>query len=151
MASTYDGNDNYVEEYSEDPSGKNGLIEEKTHTLQQISSTIDSVQKLYSMYNQAREIEAKTEQMRYWSDVKITEITAKYKSCQDFLEKSFGERETALDKHYKLLDDAIEKGDRELIIHALHGISGIVTTSPLSDFEKFVELYNDTSKPLLDF
>ena len=103
------------------------------------------------MYNQAREIEAKTEQMRYWSDVKSTEITAKYKSCQDFLEKSFGERETALDKHYKLLDDAIEKGDRELIIHALHGISGIVTTSPLSDFEKFVELYNDTSKPLLDF
>ena len=30
-------------------------------------------------------------------------------------------------------------------------ISSIVTKSPLDDFEKFVELYNDTSQPLLDF
>ena len=30
-------------------------------------------------------------------------------------------------------------------------MSDIVTSSPLQDFEKFAELYNDTSKPLLDF
>ena len=67
------------------------------------------------------------------------------------LEKTFGERDKALSKHYDLLDNAINSNDREMILVALHGISSIVTKSPLDDFEKFVELYNDTSQPLLDF
>ncbi len=151
MSSKYKGNGNYVMEFPEDPSGETSLIGQKNIDLQQIGNMVDSVQSLYSMYNQAKEIEAKTEQMRLWSNVKIAEITTKYKSCQDFLEKSFGERDKALEKHYNILDRAIEKGDRELVLYALQGISGIVTKSPLSEFEKFVELYNDTSKPLLDF
>ncbi|MBO7561691.1 MAG: hypothetical protein J6T04_02245 [Bacteroidales bacterium] len=120
-------------------------------TIQLFNETAGSAQALLSLYAQCKEVEAKTEQLKIWSNVKIAEITAKYKSCQDFLEKTFGERDKALSKHYELLDNAIASGDRELIIHSLHGISNIVTSSPLDDFEEFVKLYEDTSRPLLDF
>ena len=119
--------------------------------IQLFNETAGSAQALLSLYAQCKEVEAKTEQLKIWSNVKIAEITAKYKSCQDFLEKTFGERDKALSKHYELLDNAIASGDRELIIHSLHGISNIVTSSPLDDFEEFVKLYEDTSRPLLDF
>ena len=86
-----------------------------------------------------------------WGQVEIAKTVAKFKTAQDFMEKTFGERDKALSKHYDLLDDAIKSNDRDMILAALHGISSIVTKSPLDDFEKFVELYNDTSQPLLDF
>ena len=104
-----------------------------------------------NLYSQCMQVEARTEQVRAWSEAKITETVAKYRSCQDFLNFTFGERDRALSKHYDLLDKAVADGDRELIIAALKGISGIVTSSPLSDFDSFVQLYNDTTQPLLDF
>ena len=68
-----------------------------------------------------------------------------------YLEGTFGERDKALVKHYDLLDKAVDSNDRDLILASLQGISSIVTKSPLDDFEKFVELYNDPSQELLDF
>lgn len=95
--------------------------------------------------------EEKTKQVQAWGQVEIAKTVAKFKTAQDFMEKTFGERDKALAKHYDLLDDAVKSNDREMILAALHGISSIVTKSPLDDFDKFVELYNDTSQPLLDF
>ena len=119
--------------------------------LQINEGALGIVQNVTGLYSQCCEIKAKTEQVKAWSEVKITETIAKYKSCQDFLSFTFGERDKALSKHYDLLDKAVETGDKDLIIAALSGISGIVTSSPLSDFDKFVELYQDTNQPLLDF
>ena len=52
---------------------------------------------------------------------------------------------------FRSLDKAVASNDRDLILASLQGISSIVTKSPLDDFEKFVELYNDPSQELLDF
>ena len=104
-----------------------------------------------NLYKQCCEIKAKTAQVQAWSEVKIAETVAKYKSCQEFLSYTFGERDKALSKHYEILDKAMENDDKELIVASLRGISGIVTSSPLSDFDKFVKLYEDTTQPLLDF
>ena len=112
------------------------------------SSTLRDVMNLYA---RCCEVKEKTAQVQAWSQVKITETVAKYKSCQEFLYFTFGERDKALSKHYDLLDKAVESGDKDLIVAALSGISNIVTSSPLSDFDKFVKLYEDTSQPLLDF
>lgn len=67
------------------------------------------------------------------------------------MEGTFGERDKALTKHYDLLDKAVASNDRDLILASLQGISSVVTKSPLDDFEKFVELYNDPTQELLDF
>ena len=104
-----------------------------------------------NLYAQCCEIKEKTKQVQAWSQAKITETVAKYKSCQEFLSYTFGERDKALSKQYEVLDKAVNNGDKDLIIAALQGISGIVTSSPLSDFDKFAKLYEDKSQPLLDF
>lgn len=116
-----------------------------------VNQALGIMQSAVDLYSQCKMVEEKTEQIRMWSEVKIAETVAKYRSCQEFLNFTFGERDKALSKHYALLDKAYEDGDKELIVEALHGISGIVTSSPLSDFESFVKLYEDTSQPLLDF
>lgn len=112
---------------------------------------MDKAQNLAGMYHECMALEAQTQQVKTWGDVKMTEIIAKFKSTQDFLQKNFGQRDRALNKIYGQLDRAVESNDREMIIEALHGISSIVTKSPLEDFDKFVAMYNDTSKPIFDF
>lgn len=112
---------------------------------------ISLLQNATNLYAQCKIVEQQTEIVKRWSEAKIVQTVAKYRSCQEFLAFTFGERDKALTKHYDLLDKAVADGDREMIVEALRGISGIVTSSPLSDFDAFVKLYEDTSVPLLDF
>ena len=112
---------------------------------------ISLLQNATNLYAQCMIVEQQTEQVKHWSEAKIIQTVAKYRSCQEFLAYTFGERDKALTKHYNLLDKAVADGYRAMIVEALRGISGIVTTSPLSDFDEFVKLYEDTSVPLLDF
>lgn len=109
------------------------------------------LQNAMSLYKECSELEAKTEQIRLMTQVQLANIAARYQSCHEFLAYTFGERDKALEKHYDLLDQAMSNGDKDLVVEALRGISGIVTKSPLEDFEKFAKIFEDTSKPLLDF
>lgn len=109
------------------------------------------IEHITQVYQQSMQLKRDVAAINAWTDVELAKIAAKYKSCETFLNKTFGEREKTLNKLYDQLDKAIESNDRELIIMAMKGMSDIVTSSPLSDFEKFVDLYNNASKPLLDF
>ena len=106
---------------------------------------------LSQIYQQSMQLKRDVAAINAWTDVELAKIAAKYKSCETFLNKTFGEREKTLNKLYNALDVAIESNNREAIIGAMKGMSEIVTSSPLSDLEKFAEIYNDTSQPLLDF
>lgn len=112
---------------------------------------MNTAQNIAGIYRDCLSIEARTKQTQMMTELEITKTIAKFRSVEDFLQKTFGERDKALTKHYNLLDKGVVANDREMILAALHGISSIVTKSPLDDFDKFVALYNDTSKPLLDF
>lgn len=109
------------------------------------------VDHLSQIYQQSMQLKRDVAAINAWTDVELAKIAAKYKSCEAFLNKTFGEREKTLNKLYNALDVAIESNNREAIILAMKGMSEIVTSSPLSDLEKFAEVYNDTSRPLLDF
>ena len=109
------------------------------------------VDHLSQIYQQSMQLKRDVAAINAWTDVELAKIAAKYKSCEAFLNKTFGEREKTLNKLYNALDVAIESNNREAIIGAMKGMSEIVTSSPLSDLEKFAEIYNDTSQPLLDF
>ncbi len=106
---------------------------------------------IVDVYAQCKEAEERSERMRVWGQVKMAETVAKFKSCQMFLDRVFGERDAALGKHYDLLDKAVASNDKDLIIAAIKGISTIVTKSPLEDLEAFAKVFNDESQPLLDF
>ena len=75
----------------------------------------------------------------------------KFKTCQQFFAYSFSERHGALQQDYKILDDAIANGDREMIIRAMDSIGSIVTSSPLSDLQKLLERFDTPDDSLLDF
>lgn len=75
----------------------------------------------------------------------------KFKTCQQFFAYSFAERNGALQRNYKVLDDAIARGDRDLIIQAMGYIGNIVTSSPLSELQKLLERYDTPDDSLLDF
>lgn len=113
-----------------------------------VAGTVTAIAGCYAVCRQSIE---RTKQIRMMTDVQMANITAKYKSFELLLNKVFGEREKALDVHYRTLDKAIESNDRELIVAAIQGISSIVTKTPLEDLERLAQLYNDSSAPLLDF
>lgn len=110
-----------------------------------------SVTRAVEVYNHSLQVKQNIAAINAYTTVELNKIAAKYKSCEDFMNRVFGERKSTLDKLYGVLDRAIENNDRESLIAAMKGMSDIVTSSPLQDLEKFAELYNDTSKPLLDF
>jgi len=120
------------------------------NTTQEIANS-NTTQQLLDVHRQSVELREKTKQIDALSKVQIAKIAAKYRLAETALCNIFSERDKALDKQYKLLDKAIEKDDNELVIAALKGISGIVSSSPLSDFEKMLAIYDDTNIPLLDF
>lgn len=112
---------------------------------------IDAAQNIAGMFKECVLAQERTKQMQEWGKVEIAQTVAKFKTAQAFMEGTFGERDKALTKHYELLDKAVASNDRDLILASLQGISSVVTKSPLDDFEKFVELYNDTSQQFFDF
>ena len=82
---------------------------------------------------------------------KLVRTIAKYKTAEKFITSSFAERNGPLQNYYSVLDDAVRKGDKELIIAAMSNISGIVTTSPLKDLEKLCQSFDESLDNMLDF
>lgn len=114
----------------------------------------DLAQKALSVYQTSLQVEQNIAAIRAASDVKLAEITSKFEFCKAALDHVFQDRHSALSAHYCVLSEAMKSNDRDMIINALHGISSIVVTSPLSDFKEIVSNWDGYTrkKPLeLDF
>lgn len=116
-----------------------------------IPTIVNGVRDVTAFVTDCIKMHEQTEQLRLMTNVQLANITAKYEVTKEYMKQSFGERNQSLTRFYNTLDQAITNNDRELIIASMQNISNIVAESPLQDIEKFRELYNDTSKPLLDF
>lgn len=110
-----------------------------------ISTGFNAARDIAGFYADCKKINAQTEQLRMMTDIQMQSIAAKYELTRQFLCSTFQERGTALSKHYDVLDTAVLSGDREMIVNALKNISDIVTSSPLSDLEKFADMFNNNS------
>lgn len=142
----------YIDEPDEQSLQQTGMTDDKTDDEADVLRIAqDITNNIATVYNNSLQVERDVAAVKAWSEVKLAEVAAKYKLCENFLNQTFSERDKALSKHYELLDKALETNNKDAIILAMQGISSIVTSSPLSDLEKFAQLYNDTSMPLLDF
>lgn len=145
------------EEYYPAPNGVSSL--ERTENIlllarenaENINKALDVASQITDVYAESQRLNAQVAIVQEMSKVEMAKVAAKYMATKDVIEKTFAERHGALSQHYKALDHALENGDRELILAAMHQISAIVTTSPLNDIQEFVKRFNDTSTPLLDF
>jgi hypothetical protein len=129
----------------------NNMIALVDEYSQRAQGALDTVHQIRSLYKECKEIDAKVEVVKQYTQLELAKVAAKYKSQELFLRETFGQRASALSNHYDALHYGIKTGDNSMIIAAMKEISGIVTSSPLEDLEKFAELYNDTSQPLFDF
>lgn len=142
-------------EYALKQKALDNALENEKHMRESVCNAVNTVvsgaRDIAGFYAQCTAMKERTKQIEMMTNLELAKITAQYKQTETFLNEVFGERKNALQKNYDLIDKAIESNDREMIIEALRNVSGIVTSSPLKDLEKFAQLYNDTSKPLLDF
>lgn len=120
-------------------------------TADRVSNAIGSVKDIAELYTQCVEINARTRQVEAITQLKLAQTVAKFKLGEMFLTQSFGERNEALQHHYKVLDKAIEDGDTTLILVAMSNISGIVTKSPLDELERLYERFDAPNDSGLDF
>lgn len=131
-------------------------------TLGKVQDTLGAVQNtmafaaqnmnsLADIWERNKAIDLEAEKVKAWSDREITNIIATYQKERAIIEHTFGERDKALSQHYKTLDRAIERWDRDIILQSMQNISHIVAKSPLDDFANFSKAFDDKSQPLLDF
>lgn len=118
---------------------------------QVIMQGLDVASQVTEVYAESQRLNAQVKMTEQWSRVEMAKTAAKFYATKELIERTFGERHEALSKYYNALDHALVSGDRDLIVAAMHQISSIVTSSPLADFQTFVERFNDKSQPLLDF
>ncbi len=120
------------------------------HTML-IDKTLDLASQITEVYSESQRLNAQIDMARICSQVELAKIAAKFQVSKLAIEGVFNERKSALSHHYDTLDYGIKNGDRELIIAAMHQISTIVVSSPLSDIQNFIEAFNTEDAPLLDF
>lgn len=138
-------------EYSENKNNSSifDLVVTENVTATQV---VDLGHKAMDIYNNSLMINRSIKELESKRDVELAKIVAKFEQGKDVLTKVFGERQGALGKHYEVLDKALASNDRELIIESLRGISSMVASRPLQDFNAFLEAWDDKSKPFeLDF
>lgn len=112
---------------------------------------MDTIREVSGLYSRCVEIHEHAKQVEAMTKVKLANTIAKFKICQDALEKTFSERDKSLSVFYKALDKGIESGNQDLILQAMTNISGIVTKSPLSEIKDLCAQFDDEDDDLLDF
>ena len=121
------------------------LMQDKLNTGMTLAQNVgDMYRECLQLHDQRKMVEAKTK-------VELAKTVAQYKLAQDFITKTFSERAGALQEDYKVLDDAIARGDRDMILAAMGKIGDIVTTSPLAQLRELCERFDDPDDSLLDF
>ena len=80
----------------------------------------------------------KREEKKYDSikEVMIREITGKYSFYEFLFTKIFAEREEAIKKDFRIIDEGMKKNNRDLISTGVAGLSRIIATSPFTDLDK---------------
>lgn len=121
------------------------LMQDKLNTGMTLAQNVGGMyRECLQLHEQRKVVEAKTK-------VELVKTVAQYKLAQDFITKTFSERAGALQQNYKVLDDAIARGDRDMILAAMGKIGDIVTTSPLAQLQELCERFDDPDDSLLDF
>ena len=113
---------------------------------------LQTVDRVVDVWKYSKMVEQNIAQIQGATTIELAKISAKFQTQQTALMGIFGHRQQGLSRQFDVLEKAMQENDRDLIIESLRGISTIVTSSPLEDFEKLSKAWDDKSKPLeLDF
>ena len=112
----------------------------------------NTVNNLIDCWKQSKIIERDIVKLKAIETTTLAKIAADYKKTELALNLIFKERHDALENNYKTLQYGLDNNDRDVIINSLHQIANIVTSKPLEDFDKLLNVWKDDKQPLeLDF
>lgn len=138
-------------EYPQPWQGGSSLMDKVSLVQGQVNTALGLAQDISGLYSECIRLNEHRREVEAMTQEKLVRTIAKYKTAEKFITSSFAERNGALQNYYSVLDDAVRKGDKELIIAAMSNISGIVTTSPLKDLEKLCQSFDESLDNMLDF
>lgn len=137
---------------SNDNQMKKALIKVATNLNDFIKENPNFINDTKSFWIENKRLNNQLKLIESHNNREIYRISEKYETVKQTLQFIFGERQTALNAHYAVLDKAIKSDDRELIIKSLQGISSIVSQHPLENFSEFRQIWDNTDETLyLDF
>jgi hypothetical protein len=81
--------------------------------------------------------QSRREMKKYQSikEVMIREITGKYAFYEFLFSKIFAERQEVIKKDFEIIDQGMKQNNRDLISAGVTGLSQVVSSSPVRDFE----------------
>lgn len=140
-------------------SDKKEVVKSEKDVLDTIMSSTEAMtqisglgHKIIDVYNNSLLINRSIKEIESKERIELNKLAQKYQATEFALTKVFAERQEALNAHYKSLEKGLQSDDRELIIESLRGISQMVSSRPLQDFNKLLADWKDTSKPYeIDF
>lgn len=127
------------------------MIQQVTLAQDKLNTGLTLAQNIGGMYNECMQLHEHRKEVEAMSKVELANTVAKYKIAQEYITQSFAERNGALQQDYKVLDDAIARGDREMIIAAMGKIGDIVTTSPLAELQELCKRFDAPEDSLIDW
>ena len=137
---------------SNDNQMKKALIKVATNLNDFIKENPNFINDTKSFWIENKRLNNQLKLIESHNNREIYRISEKYETVKQTLQFIFGERQTALNAHYAVLDKAIKSDDRELIIKSLQGASSIVSQHPLENFSEFRQIWDNTDETLyLDF
>ncbi|MBR5469529.1 MAG: hypothetical protein IKU78_03590, partial [Paludibacteraceae bacterium] len=113
-----------------------------------IGDNFNPMKMLMNLEKQRIELEyekEKTAQIQAMTNPEFVRAVGKYKNIDTTLQKSYRERETALETMYQQLNSS----DKEERIEAMRAVSNIVSSSALKELDKIESKYQDPSQDLL--
>lgn len=69
-------------------------------------------------------------------EILLTEINRKYDLYFTVFNKIFEERKSVVDKSFGIINEGLEKDDKQLISMGLHSLSQVVSSSPFADINR---------------
>ncbi len=137
--------------YTQNRQGNSSFVQDLSLLQNNVNTGLSIAQDIGSFYSDCVRMNEHRKEVEALTQENLVRTLAKYKTAEKFITSSFSERNGALQNYYSVLDDAVRKGDREMIISAMANISGIVTTSPLKDLEKLCKSFDNSLDNLLNF
>ncbi len=105
-----------------------------------LSNPLSVAETIKEMVHQANETiqfceqqETVRTEIRANAAIEISKINAMADMVRDYLKRSFDERAGLFDNYFTVLDNALEKGDNNLIAQTLQSINSLAASSPFKD------------------
>lgn len=95
------------------------------------SDVFNVIGKIFDYAREAKVTEREIERYKAIRDVAITKIIKEGEWKHAYLNKSFEERRLVIEKHFKLIQEGLERNNYDIVLKGMECVTEVVKTNPL--------------------